>query len=160
MRYLILIMSARVQTSRGIGFSIVHSWKKSGENAFSFLVERCPYDVFQTFLHLSEQNSVVDSWVLSNIFWINLNGLRSRDLATGYTPYKTHFKCWKPESKRTPPGPIAGNSEQNPTQWNYRHYKLYNRIWVIFNRLNYWRPKANRYTMIIISAIAFDTLGI
>ena len=83
-----------------------------------------------------------------------------KNIAAAYKPYKTHFKFWKPESKRTPPGPIAGNSEQNPTQWNKRHYKLYDRIWVIFDRLKYWRPKANGYTMVIISAIAFDTLGI
>ena len=41
-----------------------------------------------------------------------------KNTAAAYQPYKTHFKFWKPESKRTPPGPIAGNSEQNPTQWN------------------------------------------
>jgi len=41
-----------------------------------------------------------------------------KNIAAAYKPYKTHFKFWKPESKRTPPGPIAGNSEQNPTQWN------------------------------------------
>ena len=41
-----------------------------------------------------------------------------KNTAAAYKPYKTHFKFLKPESKRTPPGPIAGNSEQNPTQWN------------------------------------------